>query len=444
MKWAIVDRDKAKLLVDHISELNDRLMVLLDSAERTAAESTFSKLISDYISQASSVDEVTEAQQLLVSGPFKRRNVLAEVARLKSIRLSIGTDQRVDEQQPPQPQGSFPPWMPSLKRLNRKKFVSQSIDATSHCSRLDFARYDGRQVVVEWKDAQGPMWKMVQDQIKRLSLLLTSLRDNMSKENSFHCLACIGYLPLEEQGRYGLVYELPPNVTRDEKSQWRYLCLRCLISKLNSASLNIRYRIGLSLAQTLLQLHTAGWLHKGIRSENVFFFVYSEKGPSFKFIESPMYLLGYEYARTDDKEGAALTQHINTPARLEIYKHPEHRGRKRQPFRKQFDMYGLGCILLELAHWRPLIEIYANLFGNQIQAQIQDADQNNKEIELPSLSDLASKHPATLRFTKHQVGSAFAKAITKCLYMPAQNKDGADTSLETQKAVVDLLEQCHC
>ena len=442
LKWAITDRNKARVLTDHISELNDRLMYLLDSAEREAVDLATSSLLSDYISQSSLLDEVQEAQQLLASSAFKKHHVLAEVARLKSIRLCTGADKRADEQQPAPPQGGPPSWMPKLRKLNRKKFESVSGDSSSPCSRLEFARYDGRQVVVEWKMVPGSLWRGVQDQVQRLCLLLSGLIDDASRENSFHCLGCIGYLPWEEKGRYGLLYELPQNTVGLDSSNWNYRCLRCLLSQLNRASLNDRHRIGLGLAQTMLRLHTAGWLHKGIRSENMFFFVPSEKAELSNVIRSPMYLLGYGYARTDDEEGADLTQYVNTPARLEIYKHPEYRGRQRRPFRKQFDMYGLGCVLLELAYWKPLVEIYPTFFTKQIGTQISDADKNNKEIKLPSFNELAAKYPESLPGTSHRAGTAFSKAITRCLYMPAASADGAETSLETQKSVVDLLEQC--
>jgi hypothetical protein len=37
-------------------------------------------------------------------------------------------------------------------------------------------------------------------------------------------------------------------------------------------SLNQRVSIAVTLAETVLQLHTAGWLRKSIRPENVLFF----------------------------------------------------------------------------------------------------------------------------------------------------------------------------
>ncbi|KAL9084299.1 MAG: hypothetical protein Q9165_008127 [Trypethelium subeluteriae] len=442
-KWAIADREKAELLTRHVSELNDRLMILLDSAERRSVELAISSLLRDYISQSTSLDEIQEVQKLFDTVVSNKRDVLAQVARLKSIRLCIGADKRDDEERPAATSGDPPSWMPSLKKLNRKKFDSIP-RSSSPCSRLEIARYDGRQVVVEWKYAQGPLWREVQDQVKRLCLLLSSLQDGATRTNPFHCLVCIGYLPWEERGRYGLLYALPQNIIVTESMHWNYRCLRCLLSELKRVSLDHRYRIGLELAQTILQLHTAGWLHKGIRSENIYFFVPSEKLNLSKMIRSPMYLLGYDYARSDDKEGAALTQYVSSPARTQIYRHPEYRGRERRPFRKQFDMYGLGCVLLELAYWSPLIEIYPTLFTKQVADQISDADKHNKDIKLPSLTDLAPKFPDALPHTSHKAGRAFAHAITKCLYMAVETADSSDASLETQKAVVDLLEQCHC
>ncbi|KAF2232421.1 hypothetical protein EV356DRAFT_578463 [Viridothelium virens] len=407
-KWAITDREKAGLLTRHISELNHRLLILLDSAERKSVEVAISSLLRDYISQSTSLGEIQEAQQLLNPDISKKDDVLAQVARLKSIRLCTGADKREDEEQPSATRGDPPSWMPRLKRLNRKKFETIPRGSSSPYRRLELARYDGRQVVVEWKNAQGSLWGEVQDQVKRLCLLLSSLQDTASKLNPFHCLDCIGYLPWEEKGRYGLLYALPQNIIAVDSMHWSYRCLRCLLSEMKRLPLDDRFRIGLELAQTILQLHTAGWLHKGIRSENLFFFAPSETLNLNKVVRGSMYLLGYDYARSDDKEGAALTQYVNSPARTQIYKHPEYRGRDRQPFRKQFDMYGLGCVLLELAHWSPLIEIYPTLFTKQIGDHITDADKHNKEIELPLLNGLAAKYPDVLPHTSHKAGGILA------------------------------------
>jgi hypothetical protein len=52
--------------------------------------------------------------------------------------------------------------------------------------------------------------------------------------------------------------------------------------------------LGKELANCLLELHTAGWLHKSFCSENIVFFPKADQTP--RTLEQP-YLVGFEYAR---------------------------------------------------------------------------------------------------------------------------------------------------
>ena len=49
----------------------------------------------------------------------------------------------------------------------------------------------------------------------------------------------------------------------------------------------------------------------------------------------------------------------DAPSDLEqsLYRHPDSRGSSRSFYRKQFDLFALGCILLEVSLWRTLRDI---------------------------------------------------------------------------------------
>jgi hypothetical protein len=112
-----------------------------------------------------------------------------------------------------------------------------------------------------------------------------------------------------------------------------------------------RFKLGLRIAETLLTTHNCGWLHKGIRPENIVFFTPSEKS-----IADP-YLLGWEYSRSG-KQGQKSEEVRTWNSDTDLYQHPDYFGGAAGPeegrYRPYFDHYQLGCVLLEIGMWRLL------------------------------------------------------------------------------------------
>lgn len=66
-------------------------------------------------------------------------------------------------------------------------------------------------------------------------------------------------------------------------------------------NLGDRFRLALKLSEFCLHIHSCGWLHKGLRPENILFFSDSDNASELSgTIERP-YVVGFEYSR---KEGA--------------------------------------------------------------------------------------------------------------------------------------------
>ena len=105
-----------------------------------------------------------------------------------------------------------------------------------------------------------------------------------------------------------------------------------------------------SLALSLFCLHTVGWYHKALRSASVILFVDSDRVG----FETPL-ISAFEYARPDSADYTTSRPPYD-PA-WAVYSHPSYQGPAAERFRKTFDIYSLGIILLEIAHWKKADEL---------------------------------------------------------------------------------------
>ncbi|CAF9907299.1 MAG: hypothetical protein GOMPHAMPRED_005072 [Gomphillus americanus] len=153
-----------------------------------------------------------------------------------------------------------------------------------------------------------------------------------------------------------------------------------------------RFGLAIQIVESLLFLHIAGWLHKGIRSDNILFFGSS---PSKIDLDKP-YIAGFEYSR----EAAANkgTEGVTDDLEFNLYRHPLVQGvpiessdqdleednsgdgnavqastpapptaakakrtipkTVKPPFAEIHDIYSLGVVLLEIGLLTSAIDMY--------------------------------------------------------------------------------------
>lgn len=429
LRWATVGRDKAKRIISDIADINGKLEYLLDSIDRESRQVDYNRLLRDLVSLTSTTDEVAEIQDLLEDGMKQSGagRAIQAAAKVKQIRLCIGADRREDEIQPT----SFAETrktIPQLKVLKKtmKPFGAEKLRYTG----IEFALYNKCQVLVQWKVAEDESWAQYTDHMKRLTVLLMSL-----SHESFRSPTCLGYYPAESLGRHGIVFELPK-----EAVPWSMTTLTELITKNRGVSLNKRVAIARALSETILQLHTAGWMHKTFRSENIVF-IAPEGASDEEFLSTESLVMGYDYARPDTVNAAlAFTQLPDTELSVDIYRHPQARGLGRETYQKRFDLYALGCVLVELLCWEPLLNVYEKWTTRGLSASIAKARTSDTAVELPSLLDLLS-NKAAIEYMKHQVGDHMVDIISTCA-TAKKAENGLETSVETQAAVVEKLLWC--
>ena len=209
---------------------------------------------------------------------------------------------------------------------------------------------DARAVVIEWKNVTTDLEPKLKHRVANVATFLAEMTDP-----SFHSLPCLGYFRTNRHIlRYAYVFQFPEEL-REAPNPTMLSLQDLLVSTSLRPSLNERLDVALACAETVLQLHTAGWLHKGIRAGNILFF--SADGPpsvSDGSLSRP-YVGGYEFARADNP--LETTEDPKSRELQDLYRHPKSIGPGRKSYIKQFDLWSLGCILVELAFWSPLASI---------------------------------------------------------------------------------------
>jgi hypothetical protein len=237
--------------------------------------------------------------------------------------------------------------------------LSQIRNSDSRNSRA-VGTYQDKDVLIEWKmvpSSRVPSHGVIIDRrIKDVARLLQS----DLKPEELRTLSCIGVVDKidEEQIRYGLLYSLPSPSTS--------FSLRDLLNLRKDLFLGDYFTIAQVLSKALLCLHLAGWLHKGIRSDNILFFANDIS----EVLPAHPYIVGFEYSRAEAQK--EWTEELADDVEFNLYRHPDRQGmpiasiedqstgppRVRQSYRAEYDIYGLGVILIELGVRRTAQAIF--------------------------------------------------------------------------------------
>ncbi|OAL45716.1 hypothetical protein IQ07DRAFT_591033 [Pyrenochaeta sp. DS3sAY3a] len=232
---------------------------------------------------------------------------------------------------------------------------------------------------------------------------LLSMEEKPAELRTLHCL---GVISTEEDTTttHKMIYKLPAT---------EFYTLGDVLSKGKSKEAALVIPLGKKfvcarvLCRALLYLHLAGWVHKGIRSNNVIFSADSLNAIDF----GQPFLCNFEYSRlataiqdTEDVDGDELNN---------AYRHPKAQG---LPFDRPgvgeyqmaYDVYALGMVLLEIGHHRS-IEGLRQKFTKEKQKTLGtewawDADRFRLwllESEVPQLIS--------------RVGDIYAGVVTQCL-----------------------------
>ncbi|KAK0725096.1 prion-inhibition and propagation-domain-containing protein [Lasiosphaeris hirsuta] len=347
-RWAVADRSRFETMIKELQDYNDGLYCLLSSIERRRLRQALAPSVIPEQQGAAAVEDIRNA-----AGEYPD---LATVANLAAQRLRIGG------------QGSAAAITaaagthPKLQIEGHRVVFDLSVpgnDALAQLGRalasyLDTESGASRRVLVEWKLYDKDVGEAVkQEHLQRLRELASLLHVG-SKPPLLRVPRCLGFVADDWHPRIGFVFDYA-----SDTAPWS---LRHVLGGCQAVPhVGDRFRLAYQLSLSLGILHTAGWLHKGIRSENI---IFSSPRPSPGTTTAPQLdepqLVGFEYTRPNTP--AAISDPIRD-AGLErrLYWHPQcmdSEGRPRTRFEPALDVYALGVVLLEVGFWRRIDEFW--------------------------------------------------------------------------------------
>ncbi|KAI4146904.1 MAG: hypothetical protein L6R39_003297 [Caloplaca ligustica] len=443
--WVAFDEQVFLKLLGRLTELNDYLQELLQGHQARKLEQVTERTYMEMVQVRSSVEElkhlVTAAMLLehrghSTSSETRRRNdqVLARLADFKC--LNAANDD---------PSGQKPPDYDSViasTHLNYSQVYYEE-DATSSSSSLR-SRAEGKffpgdgtftQVWIEWKtykehwDSKKDKYVPQGDNLRRVQELAALLRS--AKPQEFRAPRCLGYFDdrddaehSEHEYRFGLVFEKPVDISPVSLHH---------VLKAPEPPWADRIALAHKVSICVLYLHAVNWLHKSLRSDSIVFFPLSisTTGP---------YLTGYEYARAD-RPGETTTGG-DIDEWTELYVHPNYQGPgTKGQYRKTFDIYSLGIILLEIAYWQPIEKVMK--LDMESQTIFEDITKIRERLLQPDSKVMDS--------LKSKVGNRYFTAVKSCIegreafgIGPNENEvdvaTGAKLQQEFTRLVTDMLE----
>jgi hypothetical protein len=213
-------------------------------------------------------------------------------------------------------------------------------------------------VIVEYKSYEQDRTGSINEIVSRRILQLVALLHE-AKDNHFRVLR-FNFFDDTPQKRIGFAFELPTSLMAVNLVPTS-LTIK-LASKKDKPSLGVRVKLAHALAESLGLLHSVGWVHKSLRSENILFFpnpgpqkignADSDKSTSTAkpeiesandldvLLERPR-ILGFDYSRLESDFSSGRPDY---EIKRNIYRHPKRWGQPSEVFSKIHDIYGMSLV----------------------------------------------------------------------------------------------------
>ena len=301
LRWITFDDKKFERLLDKANGYVRELVKFLEHARQERMEHNLEFVLRNVILHAEDdhrlgvigKDNPTQVSNYAVSAAAKLKQ-----ARLKLGIMDTAREHETDLYQRPLPSLSVAPKQKhdtitssgSNGPLTDMKLSMRllTLDRAARAEpRRTLAMYDGQTVLLEWKYVTSLDHQAISRRVNQVAAFLQGFGPTL------HSLRCRGIVRDPVAKRYGYIFDLPHHLeSRPDPSQvsrqtsdmlrnaTQFTPLRQMLDQSrqsNKPSLNTRLSFAITLLETLLTLHTAGWLHKELRSDNIY--LIRAKGP---------------------------------------------------------------------------------------------------------------------------------------------------------------------
>ncbi|MCJ1381386.1 hypothetical protein MMC17_004496 [Xylographa soralifera] len=370
--WVAFDEDVFKTLLRKLTEHNDYLHELMHGHYARQLEETTRNTYLEMVQVRSSIDELRNLMTaVLVLGnrsaerssinaaQGRNEQMLQSLAKCKG--LSLAND-AADDEKPPTYHEAITKTNIAYSAISYNETSADPETATGRV-RVPGTYTSNDNDIPVWIE-----WKTYRVELNRENLKRYPLPENVtrvrelvgllqqSQMSEFRIPRCVGFFDDRDDtedsnhpDRFGIVFEKPdpsPGASGP-------LSLLDAITRLPCPSLSVRVVLAHKVANSLLYLHAVKWLHKSLRSDGIIFF--PDPHSQEPNLADP-FLSGFEYARPD-RDGIGSTGAPQDPL-AELYVHPSYQGAEAVgTYRKTFDIYSLGIVLLEVIYWQRIQQI---------------------------------------------------------------------------------------
>lgn len=360
-RWVISDKEKFGLFLDDLQYFNDKLEKLFSPEKIANLQRIWTNELLHNASDLNTLDLLSTASQPGYPS-------LSAYAQLKQLRINL--DARAPNNKMLSSSAlKIPSWrleydsVPATATKGSMKTVAGRTRAVfkrpSPVSTIlnDSTISEEVSVFVEWTDFDEEVCQSLDDRLQllnRVDALARMLVSSHARHPDLHTLDCVGYVEESSNMRYGIVYSLPSFTNGSTISSLStglgmqtVQSLADLLTK-ESPDLDVRFKLAHTLAVALWSCHSLDWLHKTLCPHNVLFFTTNTTNSEL----SKPYLAGFDSSRPEHI--SEMTAPPRNSAGENLYRHPSSLGAFRESYRKGFDIYSLGLILLEIGLWKRI------------------------------------------------------------------------------------------
>ncbi len=467
VRWVAVDKDAFQALLIDLHVLTERLHELMRNYRAQQIDSITAKTYREMVMTRNDVGDLKDmldaVTRLIYTSADTRRErkahvndeILQDLIRLKKISRTsdailaqLKRDGTVDIAH-------------SLSSLDVtvRKFTDADLSSTFEWNETDTPSPDllprPRGILATQKEGDIPVWiewkslgdaapNSPKDKESALRTLALAEMLHLPKPASLHAPECVGYFDdrdVSGADRYGWIFRMPEGSDYDT----RVVSLHELLGEArHKPPLAARVALAAKLCATVLDLHAVNWLHKGIYSDNVVFHVNADdegggSGLGLGYDPTRPVLSGFEFSRPD----GTLTTARDVDVVWDLYRWPgiQRQRPMERNSKKTYDLYSLGLVLLEIAHWERLERLLhlgeggkvAKKGGVRVPVPLEESKLVRDwllGIKTAAAPFEAAGAPNPLGELRNVVGDRYWRVVERCLWAHGERGFGVEEGEE--------------